>query len=186
MDNAIIDAWRARGEDRVNPVRFGLIDAMARRAMAHGGEARRIIDARLAALIEDYAREVEAASVAAEPPPERETPLASLVEAITVHAASYPSHAELLDYLRTVWSKVSAERQLRESLEQVPKNAGPLNSSSLVHRSLALMREVSPAYLQHFLAYVDTLAWMEAMTGANAPAGKDAPRARKSARGGAR
>ncbi|MDR5740405.1 MULTISPECIES: DUF2894 domain-containing protein [unclassified Caballeronia] len=186
MDSAIIDLWRARGDDRVNPVRFGLIDAMSRRAMAHEGEARRIIDERLSALIEDYAREVKAAGSAAEAPRAEQTPLASLIEALTLHAASYPSHAELLDYLRTVWSKVSAERQLRESLEQVPKNAGPLNSSSLVHRSLALMREVSPAYLQHFLAYVDTLSWMEAMTGANAPAGKDAPRAKKSARGGAR
>ncbi|KIG03121.1 DUF2894 domain-containing protein [Caballeronia concitans] len=185
MDNAIIDAWRARGEDRVNPVRFALIDALARRAMTHEGEARRIIDARLSALMQDYAREVEAAARTHEAQADK-TPLARLLDDMTHHAASYASHAELLEFFRAVWSKVSAERQLRESLEQVPKNAGPLNSSSLVHRSLALMREVSPAYLQHFLSYVDTLSWMEAMTGANAPVGRDAPRGKKSARSGAR
>jgi hypothetical protein len=93
-----------------------------------------------------------------------------------------------LDYLRTVWSKVSAERQLRESLEQVPKNAGPLNSSSLVHRSLSLMRELSPGYLQQFLSYVDALSWMEQLNG-GALVTRDAPRAgnvRKSGRAKAR
>ncbi|WP_250455668.1 DUF2894 domain-containing protein [Caballeronia sp. ATUFL_M2_KS44] len=185
MDNAIIDAWRARGEDRVNPVRFALIDALARRATTHEGEARRIIDARLSVLMQDYAREVEAASRTREAQAD-ETPLARLLDDMAQHAVSHASHAELLEYFRTVWSKVSAERQLRESLEQVPKNAGPLNSSSLVHRSLALMREVSPAYLQHFLSYVDTLSWMEAMTSASAPSGRDVPRGKKSARSGAR
>jgi hypothetical protein len=75
---------------------------------------------------------------------------------------------------------------LRQSLARVPGNAGPLNSSSLVHRSLSLMRELSPGYLQQFLSYVDALSWMEQMNGGVAPAGKDAPRTagtRKSARG---
>jgi hypothetical protein len=51
----------------------------------------------------------------------------------------------------------------------VPKNAGPLNSSSLVHRSLSLMREVSPEYLQHFLGYLDSLAWLEDTTARPTP-----------------
>ncbi|WP_250535875.1 DUF2894 domain-containing protein [Caballeronia sp. AZ10_KS36] len=181
---AMLDAWRARGEHRVNPVRYRFIEALARRAMTHEGEARRIIDARLSSLLNDYADTVAQAAarqaVAAHAP---KGPLAVLLDEMARHAATHPSLEELLEYLRGVWSKVSAERQLRESQQKVPKNAGPLNSSSLVHRSLALMREASPEYLQHFLAYVDTLSWMEEMTGANAPAGKEAPRARKPARG---
>ena len=59
---------------------------------------------------------------------------------------------------------------MRQSLEQVPGNAGPLNSSSLVHRSLSLMRELSPGYLQQFLSYVDALSWMEQMNGGSASA----------------
>jgi hypothetical protein len=36
-----------------------------------------------------------------------------------------------------------------------------LNSAVLVHRSLTLMSELSPGYLQHFLMYLDNLAWLE-------------------------
>jgi hypothetical protein len=99
--------------------------------------------------------------------------------------SSYPE-LEVLDYFREIWSRLSTEKQFRQSLAQVPGNAGPLNSSSLVHRSLSLMRELSPGYLQQFLSYVDALSWMEQMNGGGALADKDAPRsgsARKSARG---
>ena len=67
----------------------------------------------------------------------------------------------VLDYFRETWSRFSTEKQLRQSLEQVPDNAGPLNSHSLVHRSLSLMRALSPGYLQQFLSYVEALSWME-------------------------
>ena len=84
---------------------------------------------------------------------------------------------ELVDYFRTMWSKVRTEQQYRQSLDQVPRNAGPLNSNSLVHRSLATMRELSPAYLQQFLSYVDALAWLEDLAGGGAQP-KEAPRAK--------
>ena len=38
---ATLDAWRDCGADRFDPVRFRLIEAMERRAMAHDGETRR-------------------------------------------------------------------------------------------------------------------------------------------------
>ncbi len=56
-----------------------------------------------------------------------------------------------------------AESQVREALVQAPENAGPLNSASLVHRALTLMRGASPEYLQSFMAYVDALAWVEGL-----------------------
>ena len=88
------------------------------------------------------------------------------------------AHPELplLDVYRDIWAKVSANRQLRQSEQQVPDNAGPLNSNNLVHRSLALMRQLSPGYLHQFLSYPDALAWMEQFDGAVAAA-KAAPRA---------
>lgn len=73
------------------------------------------------------------------------------------HALELPA----IDYFRRTWSKVSTNRLLRESRQFVPENAGPLNSSQLVHRSLALMHDVSPDYLHHLLLYVDGLSWME-------------------------
>ncbi|GHA75294.1 hypothetical protein GCM10007067_10510 [Lysobacter bugurensis] len=68
-----------------------------------------------------------------------------------------------------------AESQLREALEEAPENAGPLNSASLVHRALTLMREVSPEYLAPFMAYVDALAWLEGMDMHSASAATASP-----------
>ncbi|MFP4906442.1 DUF2894 domain-containing protein, partial [Paraburkholderia sp. BR14261] len=48
---ALLDAWRARGADQLDPVRFHFIEALERRAAAHAGEARRLLDARLAQLL---------------------------------------------------------------------------------------------------------------------------------------
>ncbi|RKT22519.1 hypothetical protein B0G69_5985 [Paraburkholderia sp. RAU2J] len=206
---ATLDAWRARGADRLDPVRFHFIAALERRAAAHGGEARRMLDERLSGLLDAYAADLEratAAAAAASAKADATAPvstsreraqetLADLIGHIARHvqaeradAASYPE-LPALDYFRDVWSKVRAEKQMRQSLAQVPGNAGPLNSSSLVHRSLSLMRELSPGYLKQFLSYVDTLAWMEQLNGGGAPVGKEAPRAGsggKGARGKAR
>jgi hypothetical protein len=178
MNNAraMLDAWRANGEHRANPVRFHLIDALEKRASAYEGEARRMLDERLAQLLEAYKRDIESMEVDSKASSDAPSPLATLLEDIT--KTSSPNE-EWLDYFRAVWSKVSAEKQLRDSFAQVPKNAGPLNSSSLVHRTLSLMRESSPEYLQHFLAYIDALSWMDAMIG---PMPTEAPAAKKSAR----
>jgi hypothetical protein len=201
-----LDAWRERGADRLDPVRFHFIDALERRAAVHSGETRRILDERLAGLLEDYAGRIERgassaddARVHADEEPAAHATLRSLVDSIASQdhvpvatglprADAYPE-LPALDYFREVWSKVRTDKQLRQSLEQVPGNAGPLNSSSLVHRALSLMREVSPGYLKQFLSYVDALSWMEQINGGAAPAGKDAPRAGsagKGARGKAR
>ncbi|VBT54572.1 chemotaxis motB protein [Burkholderia pseudomallei] len=252
-----LDAWRERGADRLAPVRFRFIDALRRRAAAHGGDARRLLDARLAALIDAYAADLRRAesngdacecagapvpvpvpvpvpAPAPAPAPASSTspaptpaapsttttspaasspadpargPLAALLDYIgsrerptasapdETRAAPASSTASgrvalraepaLLDYFRETWSKLSADSQLRASLEQVPKNAGPLNSSSLVHRSLSLMRELSPEYLRQFLSYVDALSWLQQMNGDEAATGDEAARGAVGGGGGA-
>ncbi|SPB13636.1 hypothetical protein NOV72_00900 [Caballeronia novacaledonica] len=182
---AMLDAWRASGDDRANPVRFHLIDALDKRAAAYEGETRRVLDARVAQLLDAYRSDIERAASqrAAIHDDDERGPLAALVEDIAKSSSMHKaSHAELLDYFRAVWSKVSAEKQLRDSLAQVPRNAGPLNSSSLVHRSLSLMREVSPGYFQQFLAYADALSWMEELNGPGFVLAKDAAGAKKGGR----
>lgn len=176
-----LDAWRAHGVDRVNPVRFHFIDALERRTASHSGEARRLLDERLSGLIEGYASEIARAVSAAAGAAVDDAvpaPLADLIDHIASDRRAAASYPELpaLDYFRDVWSKVRTEKQLRQSLQPAPGNAGPLNSSSLVHRSLSLMRELSPGYLTQFLSYVDTLAWMEQLNG-GAQTGKEASRA---------
>ncbi|KVR72650.1 hypothetical protein WK21_12970 [Burkholderia cepacia] len=198
---ATLDAWREQGADRLDPVRFLQIDALERRAAALEGNARGLLDARLAALIEGFAAVVaraDEAKAAASGIAQadggaagRGPSLAALVERLgrDAQADRRGLDPELVDYFRTMWSKVRTEQQYRQSLDQVPRNAGPLNSNSLVHRSLATMRELSPEYLQQFLSYVDALAWLEDLAGGGAQPEKEAPRAKtvkKGARGKSR
>ncbi|CAB3889562.1 DUF2894 domain-containing protein [Achromobacter dolens] len=209
--SAILQAWRERGDDRLDPVGFQFIEALARRAAAHAGAARARLDERLAQLLQAYAARITVASAAnaaaeglvddgatpdaspapamAVPKPAR-GPLAELAaylaypgapgedpDAIAAQARrdAYPD-MPVLDGLREIWSGLSADRQVRQSQEQVHKNAGPLNSNQLVHRALSLMRELSPGYLQQFVTYTETLAWMEQVIAATPPA-KEAPSA---------
>ncbi|KVC29556.1 hypothetical protein WS58_08385 [Burkholderia pseudomultivorans] len=194
---AQLDAWREQHADRLDPVRFRRIDALERRAAAFDGDARRLLDARLATLLDDYAQIVARADDAsaaretpmadAAPPAPTRGALAALAERLARDAQADRRGIDpaLIDYFRATWSKVRTEKQYRQSLDQVPRNAGPLNSNSLVHRSLSVMRELSPAYLQQFLSYVDALAWLEDLAGGGAQPDKEAPRA-KTAKKGAR
>ncbi|WP_088507282.1 DUF2894 domain-containing protein [Burkholderia ubonensis] len=182
---AMLDAWRASGADRLDPVRFHRIDALERRAAGHDGDARRLLDARLDALLAGYADDVERAGDANEPDDLAQArpasgALAGLVTHIARDAQADRAGIDpaLIEYFRETWSKVRTEKQYRQALDQVPRNAGPLNSSSLVHRSLSLMRDLSPGYLQQFLSYVDALAWLEDLAGGGAQAEKEAPRAK--------
>ncbi|HGL5386120.1 DUF2894 domain-containing protein [Burkholderia orbicola] len=185
---AMLDAWREQGADRLDPVGFHRIDALERRAAVLDGAARALLNVRLATLIDGFAKRVARDDDAEAP---RETvqaatsvpargALAALVEGFArdAQADRRGLDPELIDYFRTMWSKVRTEQQYRQSLDQVPRNAGPLNSNSLVHRSLATMRDLSPEYLQQFLSYVDALAWLEDLAGGGTQPEKEAPRAK--------
>lgn len=185
---ATLDAWREQGADRLDPVRFHRLDALEKRAAALDGDARALLDARLATLLEGFAAIVARAGEAAtaretvqatEQAPARSL-LGGLVEQLArdAQADRRGIDPELIDYFRAMWSKVRTEQQYRQSLDQVPRNAGPLNSNSLVHRSLATMRELSPEYLQQFLSYIDALAWLEDLAGGGAQPEKEASRAK--------
>ena len=216
--------WREHGVDRIDPLRFHLIEALARRAAGQGGAARRLLNARLRDLIAVYetlVAQAGAGSASADPvaraatalaagsapaaatataPPTARRPLVDLLNYIQQQTAESDAHRTLrkvalqratypelpeIDYFRDALSKVSTNRQVRQSLERVPENAGPLNSNHLVHRSLLMMRELSPGYLRHFLAYVDGLSWMEQVNAFGMPMGKDAAKpgaARKTSR----
>lgn len=206
---AVLDAWRERGAQDLDPVRFQLIDALARRAARHGGQARRILDDRVSVLLAAYRNDLDKTVDTVNPAnPQRPAPgpLAGLLETLGTRTAraegdrpagsrDLPHHADypdmkLLDDFRQTWFRLSTDRQLRQSQAQVPDNAGPLNSSHLVHRSLSLMRELSPGYLHQFLSYLDALSWLEQLDSAGAAAaGRDTSKAagaRKPARGKSR
>lgn len=238
--HATLDAWRASGHDRVNPVQFQYIAALARRAERHRGQARQVLDRKLTEALAAYAADLARASEPAQPASataqrsaqdaasadadaeirvdriagtardagehpadavdrvadtKTAIPAARPLEALVAHLAkrhaaddesavstllaqqraAYPE-LPAIDYFREAWASVSTNKQLRQSQAHVPDNAGPLNSSHLVHRSLSLMRSLSPGYVRQFLSYVDALSWMEQMNQAGTAPAKDAPR----------
>ncbi|HEX6363614.1 MAG TPA: DUF2894 domain-containing protein [Albitalea sp.] len=202
---AAMEALRARGAQRLDPVRWRFIEALARRAANHDGEARRLLDERIAGLLAACAEAPEAAaaadtapaSTAAGAPPRsalaelvehlaRQAPAERAVAGDAVPAAAHPPELKALRDFRSTWTRLDAERRLTQSLTKVPENAGPLNSYHLVHRTLALMRDASPAYLERFMAYVDALLWLDHATGGGGPEARDGARGggeRKAPRG---
>lgn len=200
MDHAAaLQAWRASGADRVDPVRFRFIEAMVRRTAAQQDAARRLLDARVAALLAAYGEAVERAdaqdssAVAAPCAAPHPGPLSALTEALAQHAAAQvdqdlpvglppslisPAELKSAQYFRSTWSRLSAQKRLTESLAQLPENAGPLNSHRLVHRAMSLMHEMSPAYLQKFMAHLEALMWLDRAQASSAPASRDAPKSK--------
>lgn len=191
---AMLDAWRDQHADRLNPMRFHFMEALERRAASHDGEVRRILDEKLFRLLESYADDLKKTDAKKSAPtaPARETlaretfgdllehivsctKMSGAAEDAALQAAPFPELGAL-DTFRNIWSRLHGESQLRQALDHLPTNAGPLNSSALVHRSITLMREQSPGYLQQFLSYVDALSWMEQLNDTVALAAKDAAR----------
>lgn len=226
---ALMAALRERGAEAFDPVRFRFIEALARRSQAYRGEARRLLDQKLAQALTAYSARFEQARdeldsllpgwisrfpdaadelrrlyalgdvkavrrlVAERAEPGASQALADLVAqvaprpagpdlpALPQQAASPAAHGELkaLSYFRDTWSKLSVEQQLTEALAQAPENAGPLNAHLLVLESLKRMRDISPAYLNRFISYVDALLWLDQANGFGMPAAKNAARAEK-------
>ncbi len=176
--DAVLDGWRVTGADRVDPLRFHRIAALQRRASARDGAARQALDATLAALVDAYARDLERRSRDARDATPTRSALGTLVDGMAARTDMSPADAaypELpaVDDFRTLWSTLRTGSQVRRSLAEVPTGAGPLNSAALAHRSLTLMGGLSPEYLRQFLAYVDTLSWLETLQDAGVLTGKE-------------
>lgn len=106
-------------------------------------------------------------------PAQARTPLHQLNESLRAHRgetatrdgqAAAPAARELASArrFREAWARERAKAQVDQAVLRRPAQAGPLNSHSLVLESLALMRELSPDYLRHFMAQVEGLQWLQA------------------------
>ena len=94
--------------------------------------------------------------------------------ALGVPVGEYPALPVVEDF-RRLWATHRQQAQLQASMQPPPADAGPLNSASLAHRALAAMHDSSPGYLQHFMTWLDALAWLDRMQSKDGlPGGKDA------------
>ena len=183
---ARIDAWREEGAGHVAPLDFALIDALARRAEHYAGSARRELDTRLSQLVDAYAARMAIQPTAMsmegntinpapslrvlleEVPQQQALPLAVPARDMAQGSDDDAGEAPLmpvLDEFQQLWSRIRIDSLLRQCLDSLPEDAGPLHSSVLTYRAMALMQDISPDYLQHFIAYVDVLTWMEPLSG---------------------
>jgi len=188
------DALRSGGAAERNPVRFAYLEALARRAATQPEAVRQVLDGKLNATAHELATPAAAPSVEASVECAA-SPLSALLAHISqvdyeqrettpsmTNTAPLP-HAHPVPELRSIacfhetWSRLSTEQQLAETLACAPENAGPLNSQHLVLRSLQVMRDIAPNYLQGFMSYVDTLIWLEQASPAK-PAAKGSSKAR--------
>ncbi len=208
-------ALRDRGAQHLDPGRFRYLEALARRAGAHEGALRQMLDQRLAQAVTAYGASYEAALGELDqtvPALARQYPQAAqelprlhaegnlrAVRCLPARLVAAPRSGQLADLVRHIesrnaapgqidakppdvsptgaaapltelktvqrfratWSRLRVDAQLTRSQEKVPENPGPLNSHLLVQRSLRRMQELSPAYLQRFMAHVETLMWLE-------------------------
>ncbi len=210
-----LERWRAQGADRVDPVAFSRLAALARRAQRHDGVVAQHLQQRVQQLADDYSRTLAAATAAVPPATVAAgvSPLRTLLAHIAQAGACTPAAASTpvtppsatmstdtaplhpaplpvveaqatLDEFQQLWSRIRIDSLLRQSQEAISEDAGPLHSSVLLHRAMKLMREISPAYLQHFLAYSDALSWLEQLQAGGNAAGTEPGRsaARKTSR----
>ncbi|MBS0608606.1 MAG: DUF2894 domain-containing protein [Proteobacteria bacterium] len=177
----------------MNPVRSLFLQALERRAAAQTGQARCLLDARLAALKVEHAQPAAAKPESAAPAAQPQGALAALARelgrtrepAVSEGMAAPRRELHTLQRHRATWTRLSAEERLRQALAQVPAQAGPLNSHHLVHRALVLMQTTAPEYLQRFVPYVDALLALDQMQAPPPPApvrARRAPASRAAAR----
>ena len=160
-----LDALRASGAARVDAVSWHYIEALNQRMQALSGPAQLLL---LAKLQEAVQRLEARMSTACEPhaaPAAMPSPLATLLQDMRSKNApqaggktpGWPSENPRIQQFRKQLSKISVQKQVSQAIAQAPQNAGPINSHMLVLRSLGLMRDISPDYLNRFMGYVDTL-----------------------------
>lgn len=184
MSDPTLESLRAQGAQHHDPVRFHYLEVLAERLPTQPLAVQQHLSARLQAALADYAARAQAAgrdepAVAPVPQPLLPdgalSPLAQLNRELYARAQTEaepglqdgPAPLREMKSVRRfseVWAKIAAEQQVTQALTRGPENAGPLNSHRLVLRSLALMRSLSPDYLRHFVAQMDSLLWLEQAT----------------------
>jgi hypothetical protein len=167
-----LDALRAAGAARVDAVGWHYIETLASRTQAQSGPARLLLQAKLQEAIQRFEtrmgkNQTDTVQAYSRLVP---SPMATLLQDIRQKNASQVSgqttgsqEAEnpRIQAFKKQLNKISVQKQVTQAMAQAPQNAGPINSHMLVLRSLGLMRDISPDYLNRFMAHVDTLLYLE-------------------------
>ena len=164
-----LDALRASGAARVDAVGWHYIETLAKRTQAQSGPARVLLHAKLQEALQRFNARMTTATHPQGQPEPLPSPLATLLQDMgpkttplgSGKPAGWPSENPRIQAFKKQLSQISVQKQVTQAIAQAPQNAGPINSHMLVLRSLRLMRDISPDYLNRFMAHVDTLLCLE-------------------------
>lgn len=186
---ARLDALRASGAAERDPVHFAYLEALSRRAATQPDPIRQPLLVKLSALADALLARPATAPQADTPAPSLLADLLAYIsqqahahpdamqpttdnptvnrnfqpksKSASAGGSQQAPELKSVAYFRNEWSKLSTEQHLTQTLAQAPENAGPMNSQHLVLRSLQVMRDIAPDYLQGFMSHIDTLIWLE-------------------------
>ena len=169
---------------RLDPVGWHYIEVLAEHARTQKGTAQSLLNDRLVKALSDFKARLDAASTAQKPACDATpSPLAVLLRDMSPttqaiqsgKSLSWRSESPRIQQFRQQLSKISVQKQVTQAIAQAPQNAGPINSHMLVLRSLGLMRDISPDYLNRFMGYIDTLLCLDEAALGKASPKKTAP-----------
>ena len=166
-----LQTLRQAGAADFDPMGWHYIEVLSTRISTQQGAARGLLQSKLDTALHDLKARMAAANhlplanrIAA--PIAGTSPLAQLLQAFAPalpmdSAKTWRADSPQVQQFRQTLSKLRVQKQVAQAIAQGPQNAGPINSHMLVLRSLGLMRELSPDYLNRFMAYVETLLCLE-------------------------
>jgi len=166
---------------QMDPVGWHYIQVLAERTRTQTGPAQVLLQAKLnSALAQLQARLAAQKKQLTSPAHHTPSPLSALLQDMAVPSAERPlspgGHGRMdtprVAQFRQQLGKISVQKQVTQAIAQAPQNAGPINSHMLVLRSLGMMRDLSPDYLNRFMAYVDTLFFLDAAATVKVPTKK--------------
>ena len=175
---------RQAGAPAFDSVGWHYIEILAARVTAHQGATQTLLHlkldkalddlkARMASPMASHSQHSSATGTATATDVSSPSPLAQVLKDLapleapaTRDVASqrppWPAENPRVRQLRKTLSQLKVQKQVTQAMAQAPENAGPINSHMLVLRSLGLMRQLSPDYLNRFMRYTDTLLSLEA------------------------
>jgi hypothetical protein len=170
---ALLQPAQAAEAAQLDPVGWHHIQVLTERTRTQTGLAQVLLQAKLnSALAQLQARlaaQKKQHTQHIQPTRHTPSPLSALLRDMSAPSAERPfspSGQGRMDnprvaQFRQQLGKISVQKQVTQAIAQAPQNAGPINSHMLVLRSLSLMRDLSPDYLNRFMGYVDTLLFLD-------------------------
>ena len=170
---ALLQPAQAADAAQLDPVGWHHIQVLTERTRTQTGLAQVLLQAKLnSALAQLQARlaaQKKQHTQHIQPTRHTPSPLSALLRDMAAPSADRPlspgGHGRMdkphIVQFRQQLGKISVQKQVTQAIAQAPQNAGPINSHMLVLRSLGLMRDLSPDYLNRFMGYVDTLFFLD-------------------------